>query len=155
MRSSRTVFIACLTLGACAQNPLPPPNSIRASFDRNAQVIQFYVSNAVMPGEAWLVDANGSHIAVPLTLVSGPHVIYTAPPTIGLGLGVFGWNVGGGTGVGVPLGSPRPSSVDDQFVAAAKVAAPPDYLQHWSQYRLQVTVGPQAFEIPAPSPTAS
>ena len=155
MRNRGLLLILCVTLGACAGNPLPPPNSIRATFDRSAMVIQVYVSNAQLPREAWLVDANGSRYPLPLTLISGPHVNYTAPPSVGLGLGGFGWNVGGGAGVDFPLGSPRPTSVDDQFVASARVLAPPDYLERWSQYHLSVDVGPQAFEIPAPSPTSS
>jgi hypothetical protein len=145
----------CVTLGACARNPLPAPNSIRATFDRSTQVVEVYVSNAQMPREVWLVDANGGRFLLPLTLVSGPHVNYTAPPSIGLGFGVFGWNVGGGSGVDLPLGSPRPTSVDDQFVASARVAAPSDYLERWSQYHVAVDVGSQAFEIPAPSPRSS
>ena len=155
MGSRSILFMLCITLGACASNPLPPPNSIRATFDRSAQVIQVYVSNAQMPREAWLVNADGNHYSLPLTLVSGPHVNYTAPPSIGLGLGGFGWNVGGGAGVDLPLGSPRPTSVDDQFVASARVVAPPDYQQHWSQYHLAVDIGLQAFEVPAPSPASS
>jgi hypothetical protein len=142
MGKRRVIFILCVTLGACAKNPLPPPNSVRATFDRGTQVIQVYVSNAQMPRDAWLVDVNGGRYSLPLTLVSGPHVIYTAPPSIGLGLGAFGWNVGGGAGVDLPLGSPRPTSVDDQFVASAQVVAPPDYLQRWSQYHLAVECRP-------------
>ena len=85
MRSRSILFMLCITLGACASNPLPPPNSIRATFDRRAQMIQVYVSNAQMPRQAWLVNADGNYYSLPLTLVSGPHVNYTAPPSIGLG----------------------------------------------------------------------
>src|ERR1700733_1321586 len=113
MRSRSILFMLCITLGACASNPLPPPNSIRATFDRSVQVIQVYVSNAQMPRQAWLVNADGNHYSLPLTLVSGPHVNYTAPPSIGLGLGGFGWNVGGGAGGDLALGSPRPPGGDE------------------------------------------
>jgi hypothetical protein len=65
-----------------------------------------------------------------LTLVSGPHVNYSAPPSIGLGLGGFGWNAGGGAGIGFPLGNPHPTSVDDQFVASVRFGAPRDYMLH-------------------------
>jgi hypothetical protein len=60
MRSRSILFMLCITLGACASNPLPPPNSIRATFDRSAQLIQVYVSNAQMPRQAWLVNADGN-----------------------------------------------------------------------------------------------
>jgi hypothetical protein len=105
MRYGPVALFLCIGLGACASNPLPPPNSIRTTYDRNAQAIQVYISNAQMPRDAWLVDVNGTRYPLILTLVSGPHVNYSAPPTIGLGLGGFGWNVGGGAGVGFPLGS--------------------------------------------------
>jgi hypothetical protein len=155
MRYETGILSLGIALSACGRNPLPPPNSIRATFDSSAQVIQVYVSNAQMPREAWLVDANGTRYPLILTLVSGPHVNYSAPPTVGLGLGGFGWNVGGGAGVGFPLGTPHPTGVDDQFVASARFGAPPDYLQLWSQYHVVVEVGAQALEVPAPSPTRS
>jgi hypothetical protein len=153
VKNRGAVFALCLVAGACAKSPLPPPNNVSATFDRSAQVIQVYVSNAQMPHDAWLVDATGQRVPLPLTMVSGPHINYTAPPSIGLGLGAFGWTVGGGAGVDVPLGSPRPTSVDDQYVATARVVAPSDYPQRWSQYHLAVSVGSQAYEIPAPAPS--
>ena len=55
-----------------------------------------------------------------LTLISGPHVNYSVPPSIGLGLGGFGGGVGGGLGFGVPLGGPRATGVDDQYVVSAR-----------------------------------
>ena len=152
MRSRSLTSLLCVTLGACASNPMPEPNSVRASFDRRAQAVLVYVSNAQMPRGVWLVDAEGERISLPLTLISGPHVNYTAPPSIGLGFGVFGWNAGGGSGVDLPLGSPRPTSVDDQFVALACLVPPPDYPEHWSQYHVAVDVGSQEFEVAAPSP---
>src|SRR3954463_8322477 len=72
-------------LGSCAGNPLPPPNSIRTTFDRGAHAIRLYVSNAQMPRDARLVDANGAQYPLALVLVSGPHVNYSAPPSVGLG----------------------------------------------------------------------
>ena len=146
------VLFLCAGLAACASNPLPPPNSIRATYDRDAPAIQVYVSNAQMPRDAYLVDAKGTRYALILTPVSGPHVNYSTPPTIGLGLGGFGGNVGGGAGVGFPLGSPHPTSVDNQFVASSRLLPPPDYLQRWSQYRVVVDLGTQAMEVPAPPP---
>ena len=139
-------------LVACASNPLPPPNSIRATYDRDAPAIQIYISNAQIPRDAYLVDVNGARYAFILTPLSGPHVNYSTPPTIGLGLGGFGGSVGGGAGVGFPLGSPHPTSVDNQFVATGRLLPPADYLQRWSQYHVVVDLGTQALEVPAPSP---
>jgi len=147
------LVLLCATLAACAGNPLPAPNSIKATYDSAGNVIQVYISNAQMPHDAWLVDANGERYPLALTLVSGPHVNYSEPPSLGLGFGVFGWNVGGGTGVGIPLGTPQPTSVDDQFIASARFAAPADYAERWPQYRIVADVGPQAVEVPAPAPS--
>jgi hypothetical protein len=155
MRYQTGILSLCIALSACSRNPLPPPNSVRATFDSSAQVIQVYISNAQMPREAWLVDANGTRYPLTLTLVSGPHVNYSAPPSVGLGLGGFGWNVGGGAGVGFPLGTPHPTSVDDQFVASVRFGAPPDYLQRWSQYHVMVDLGVQVLEVPTPPPPRS
>jgi hypothetical protein len=153
MTFRRGILLACLAVGACANNPLPPPNSIRTNYDVGAQIIQVYISNAQMPRNAWLVDATGTRYPLPLTLVSNPHVNYSEPPSIGLGFGVFGWNVGGGTGVGIPLGSPYPTGVDDQFIASTRFAAPSDYPEHWSQYRIFTDIGVQTLEVPAPAPS--
>ena len=152
IRQLSVVLLLCIGLVACASNPLPPPNSIRATYDRDAPAIQVYISNAQMPRDAYLVDVKGTRYALILTPVSGPHVNYSTPPTIGLGLGGFGGNVGGGADVGFPLGKPHPTSVDDQFVASSRLPPPPDYLQRWSQYHVVVDLGTQALEVPAPSP---
>lgn len=147
------VAICACALSACAGNPLPPANAARATFDPATQAIQVIVSNAQAPYGASLVSNDGTHYPVTLTLVSSPHVNYSAPPSIGLGLGGFGGGVGGGLGFGVPLGGPRPAGVDDQYVASAKFGVPPDYSQRWTSYHIEVHAGPQAIEVPAPSPT--
>ncbi len=152
IRHLPVALLLCTSLVACAGDPLPPPNSIRATYDREAPAIQVYISNAQMPRDAYLVDVRGTRYALILTPVSGPHVNYSTPPTIGLGLGGFGGNVGGGAGVGFPLGSPHPTSVDNQFVASSRLLPPPDYLQRWSQYHVVVDLGTQALEVPAPPP---
>lgn len=152
IRHLPVILFLCTSLVACAGNPLPPPNSIRATYDRGSPAIQVYISNAQMPRDAYLVDVNGTRYALILTPLSGPHVNYSTPPTIGLGLGGFGGNVGGGGGVGFPLGRPHPTSVDNQFVASSRILPPPDYLQRWSQYHVVVDLGTQALEVPAPSP---
>jgi len=158
-RKVGSALLLCIALGACASNPLPPPNSVRATYDRGANAIQVYVSDAQMPRGAWLVDADGPRYPLILTPVSGPHINYSSPPTIGLGLGGFGWDggggAGGGAGIGFPLGRPHPTSVDDQFVASSRLVPPADYGQRWSQYRVVVDLGTQALEVPAPSPGRS
>ncbi|MBS0641242.1 MAG: hypothetical protein JSS43_15315 [Proteobacteria bacterium] len=155
MKYSPGILLAGILASACSSNPLPPPNSSRVSFDDQAQAVQLYVSNVQMPREAWLVDTNNVRYPLVLSLVSAPHVNYSAPPSIGLGLGGFGWNVGGGAGIDVPLGSPQPVGVDDQYIASARFAAPPDYQQRWPAYRIAVQVGPQILEVPCPPPAGS
>ncbi len=147
--------VCAATLSACASNPLPPPNAVRASFDPAAQAVQIVISNAQPPTGAELVSADGARYTVPVTLVSAPHVQYSAPPSIGLGLGGFGGNFIGGLGFGVPLGSPRPTGLDDQYVASVRFGAPPDYAQRWNAYHVEVRVGAQSITVPAPSPVRS
>ena len=151
------LFISALALGACSSNPLPPPNGIRTSFDRSVNAIEVIVSNAQAPAGAELVSADGTHYPLPLTLISGPHVNYSPPPSIGLGIGGFsgGWGGGFGTGVGIglPLGGPRATGIDDQYLVSTKVGAPADYLQRWTAYHVEVHVGAQAIIVPAPQPT--
>ena len=156
MKHRRNLVVVCaLALSACAGNPLTPANGARATFDSSAQAIQMIVSNAQAPHDAALVSGDGTHFPVVLTLVSAPHVNYSEPPSIGLGLGGFGNVIGGGLGFGVPLGGPRPSGVDDQYVVSAKFGVPSDYAQRWASYHLEVSVGPQRIDLPAPSPIAS
>ncbi len=152
MNVARSIVALCLVLSACATNPLPPANGVRATFDRRAQVIQVIVSNAQPPHDAFLVTADGRRFPLVLTLLSSPHVRYNAPPSVGLGLGGFGEDIGGGLGFGVPLGGPRAAGVDDQYVASARFSAPPDYAQQWPGYHIEFSVGAQALQIPAPSP---
>ena len=104
MKCGHGIVPICLALSACASNPLPPANGVRATFDPSAQAIQVVISNNQAPHDAFLVDADGRQYPVVLTLISGPHVNYSVPPSIGLGLGGFGGGVGGGLGFGVPLG---------------------------------------------------
>lgn len=155
MKYHRAIVPVCLALGACASNPLPPANGVRVTFDPSAQAIQVVVSNAQAPHDAFLVGTDGRQYGVVLTLVSSPHVNYSAPPSIGLGLGGFGAGIGGGLGVGLPLGGPHATGVDDQYVASARFGVPPDYAQHWAQYHIELHVGAQALELPAPAPIQS
>ncbi|MBV9252258.1 MAG: hypothetical protein JO227_23805 [Acetobacteraceae bacterium] len=95
-----------------------------------------------------------------MSLVSGPHVLYNPPPSIGLGIGGFGFGgccsaFGSSLGVGLPLGKPTPSEVSDQYVASALVPLPADYLANWVNYHVEVSLAGGSINIPAPSPTQS
>jgi hypothetical protein len=157
VKSVRSISaILCLAaLDGCASNPVPPPNAVRATFDTASQAVEIVVSNAQPPSGAALISPDRGRYSIPLTLVSAPHVNYSAPPNIGVGLGGFGGGVGGGLGLGLPLGNPRPTGVDNQYVASILFAAPADYAQRWQAYRVEVQVGAQSIMIPAPSPARS
>jgi hypothetical protein len=45
------------------------------------------------------------------------------------------------------------AEASDQFVTSALITVPPDYQQHWPQYRLEVTAGNQAMGVAAPAPS--
>jgi hypothetical protein len=89
-------------------------------------------------------------------VISGLHVLHTPPPSIGFGIGGFGFTgccsaIGSGVGFGVPVGGPEAS---DQYVTSALITVPPEYEQHWSQYRLEVAAGGQRMALAAPAPTS-
>jgi hypothetical protein len=153
------IVLVALALAGCAGNALPPPNSAQAQFDGREQAVRVVISNIQPVSSAALIGPDGSRIpATAVALISGPHVEYSAPPSVGLGIGGFGFGgccsgFGSGVGVGLPLGGPSPSRVDDQYVASAVIPAPPDYAQRWGEYRVQVQIGdrPMFFAAPAPS----
>jgi hypothetical protein len=96
---------------------------------------------------------------VGLPVINGPHVLYNPPPSIGLGIGGFGFTgccsaIGSGLGFGVPLGAPTVAEVSDQYVTSALISLPPDYQQHWSLYRLELAAGGQRMAVAAPAPTS-
>jgi hypothetical protein len=97
--------------------------------------------------------------AIAVTLVSGPHVDYSPPPSIGIGVGGFGVSgrcsrFGSGLGVGLPLGRPTPSHVSDQYVGSAVIPVPVDYTQTWKAYRLEIQTGNRPVVAAAPAPSA-
>src|SRR5689334_3990084 len=103
-----------LAVTACSGPRLPPPNLAQAVYDRGAGAVQVMVSNVAPPTGVVLVSPSGSRYqAAGLSMLSGPHVAYNPPPSIGLGFGGFGFGSGGGfgsgVGVGVPVGSPTVS----------------------------------------------
>jgi hypothetical protein len=146
-------------LSACAGPRLPPPNSAIAEYDARDGAIHVMVSGLQPASDVALVGQDGSRLpAAGFSVISGPHVLYNPPPSIGFGIGGFGFtgccsSIGSGLGVDVPVGHPTVAEASDQFVTSALIAAPPDYQQHWSQYRLEVAAGNQRMAVPAPAPT--
>jgi hypothetical protein len=153
------VVLAIVALLAACGPRLPPPNSAQAQYDGRQQAVQVVVSSLQPPSAVALVSADEHRYpASGITLLSGPHVLYNPPPSISLGIGGFGFSgccsaFGSGLGVGIPVGQPTPAEISDQFVASSMITAPPDYAQHWMQYRLEVDAGNQRLAIAAPAPT--
>jgi hypothetical protein len=148
-----------MTLSACAGPQLPPPNSAIAAYDARDNAIHVTVSGLQPASNAILIGQDGSQYpAVGLSVISGPHVLYNPPPSIGLGIGGFGFtgccsSVGSGIGFGLPVGHPTVAEASDQFLTSALITVPPDYAQHWTQYRLEVAAGNQRMAVAAPAPT--
>ena len=62
------------------------------------------------------------------SVINGPHVLYNSPPSIGFGIGGFGFTgccsaIGSGVGFGVPLGGPTVAEVSDQYVTSALITS--------------------------------
>jgi hypothetical protein len=155
----RFVVLAIVALLAACGPRLPPPNSAQAQYDGRQQAVQVMVSSLQPPSAVALVSADGHRYpASGIALLSGPHVLYNPPTSISLGIGGFGFSgccsaFGSGLGVGIPVGQPTPAEISDQFVASSLITAPPDYAQHWMQYRLEVDAGNQRLATAAPAPT--
>jgi hypothetical protein len=149
-----------LLLAACSGPRLPSPNSADAHYDKRDSAVQVMVSSVQPPSQVFLVSPEGARYpASGISLVSGPHVLYNAPPSVGIGIGGFGFTgccsgIGSGLGVGMPLGRPTPAEVSDQYVASARVAVPDDYATRWNSYHVEVMMGDRAVSLAAPSPTA-
>jgi len=147
-----------LSFAACSGPPLPPPNSVDAHYDGPGRAVKVMVSSRQPATEVMLVSPEGvRYQASGLSLISAPHVLYNPPPSIGFGVGGFGFSgccsgFGSGVGVGVPLGRPTLAEASDQYVASALVAVPADYPARWSSYRLQVSIGGELTELAAPPP---
>jgi hypothetical protein len=153
-------ILVALSVGACASNPLPPPNSVQSRFDPNESVVRVIVSDLQPLSAAALLSPDGNRIpAIAVALVSGPHVDYNPPPSVGIGIGGFGFSgccsgFGSGVGVGMPLGQPTPSHVTDQYIGSAVIPVPSDYRQTWGRYRLELQVGTRPLVLNAPAPFA-
>jgi hypothetical protein len=155
MRSFSLVVIGLLA--ACSGPRLPPPNSVNAQYDTRQRAVQVMVSGRQQPTGATLVASNGARYAASdIVLISGPHVLYNPPPSLSLGFGGFGFSgccsgFGSGIGVGLPVGGPSVAEVSDQYVASAQIPVPTDYVTNWSSYHVEVSVGGQAINLPAPA----
>jgi hypothetical protein len=151
------VFIS-VSLAACAGPKLPAPNSADVRYDGRDRAVQVMVSSLQPPTAAALVANDGTRYpAAGISLVSGPHVLYNPPPSIGLGIGGFGVSgccsgFGSGIGIGVPVGGPTIAEVSDQYVTSALIPVPPDYASNWSGYHVEVLAGAQPMSLAAPPP---
>jgi hypothetical protein len=145
-------------LVACSGPKLPAPNSADVLYDGRDQAVQVMVSSLQPTSSAALVANDGTRYpAAGISLVSGPHVLYNPPPSIGLGIGGFGFSgccsgFGSGIGATVPVGRPTPAEVSDQYVASALIPVPPDYANNWSHYHVEISAGAQPMSIAAPAP---
>jgi hypothetical protein len=157
MRPSLLLAVATV-LAACSGPKLPAPNSADVRYDARASALQLMISGLQPATAAALVANDGTRYpASGIALVSGPHVLYNPPPSIGLGIGGFGISgccsgFGSGIGVGVPVGRPTPAEISDQYVASALIPVPADYATNWSSYHLEVSVGEQLMTVTAPAP---
>ncbi len=146
-------------LAACTGPKLPAPNSADVRYDERDRAIQVMVSSLQPPTTVALVAAGDGtrYPAAGISLVSGPHVLYNPPPTVGFGIGGFGFSgccsgFGSGIGVGLPVGGPTPAEVSDQYVASALIPVPPDYASNWGRYHVEVSAGAQSMNLAAPAP---
>jgi hypothetical protein len=152
------ILVIVGVLAACAEPRLPAPNSTDVRYDGRDRAVQVMVSSLQPPTAVALVANDGTRYPTTgISLVSGPHVLYNPPPSIGFGIGGFGFSgccsgVGSGIGIGVPVGSPTLAEVSDQYVASALIPVPADYVTNWNNYHLEVSVGEQLISLAAPSP---
>ncbi len=136
-----TAALLVLALTGCATGTrLPAPNTAQAHFEPQGDAVQVIVSEVAPVAAAALVSAQGDRYpAAAVTLLSGPHLAYSPPPTVGFGIGGFGFSgccsgFGSGLGVGVPVGSPSARIVGDQYVSSVTIPVPPGYAAHWPKY---------------------
>lgn len=157
MRAS-LIFVV-LGLAACSGPHLPRANSADARYDAPDRAVQVMVSSLQPVSGAALVSVEGARYpAAGVSLLSGPHVLYNPPPSIGLGFGGFGFTgccagIGSGLGLSVPVGRPTPSEVSDQYIASALIPVPADYASNWASYHVEISYGGQSMTLAAPSPS--
>ena len=162
MRQIRTFAMMSLAVvaAACAGARLPAPNSTEAHYDARTGTVQVLVSSLQPASGVALIAQDGTRYSSSgVSIISGPHVLYNPPPSIGLGFGGFGFTgcctgFGSDVGIGLPVGRPTPAEISDQYVASALIRAPVDYPYNWSSYRLEVEVGNYPIMMAAPAPSA-
>ena len=159
MRRAFLVLAVVAVQSACAGPRLPPSNSAIADYDARDHAVRVVVSGLQPASDVALIGPDGRRYpALGFSVISEPHVLYNPPPSIGFEIGGFGLtgccsSIGSGIGFGVPVGGPTVAEASDQYVTSALITAPPDYQQHWSQYRLEVAAGGQRMAVAAPAPT--
>jgi hypothetical protein len=155
------LFPVIAVLTACSGPKLPPPNSTDVHYDDRVRAVQLVVSGLQPVSAAALVSNEGTrYTASAIVLLSGPHVLYNPPPSIGLGIGGFGISgccsgFGSEVGVAIPVGRPTPAEVSDQYVASTLIPVPIDYATNWSNYHLEISVGGETLRLTAPPPAGS
>lgn len=153
----RFVFVLILLVTACSGPTLPPPNAAQVMYDDRNQAVQVTISSVAPATGAALVSASGARYQAPgLSLLSGPHIAYNPPPTIGFGIGGFGFSgccgYGSGVGLGVPVGRPTVADVSDQYIVSALIPTPADYRVNWAGYHVEVLNGGVPLVLAAPPP---
>ena len=148
-----------LTAAACASSKVPPPNAVQARYERSVGAVQVLVSNIRPMSDAELIGPGGSQYRTAgVVLVSAPHVVYNPPPSIGFGIGGFGFTgcctgIGSGVGLDLPVGHPAPAAVSDQYLTSASIPVPADYSMNWAGYKLRIQLGDSAMLLNAPAPS--
>jgi hypothetical protein len=150
-------FMFIFTAGACSGPTLPPPNGAQVIYDGRNQAVQVTISSVAPPTAAALVSASGARYQAPgLSLLSGPHVAYNPPPTLGFGIGGIGFSgccgFGSGVGLGVPVGRPTVADVSDQYIVSALIPTPADYRTNWASYHIEISSGSRPLILAAPPP---
>jgi hypothetical protein len=139
---------------------MPAPNTAQARFEPQQHAVHVIISDFAPVVTAALLGPNGERYpAAAPTVLSGPHIAYNPPPTMGIGIGGFGFSgccsgFGSGVGVDVPVGRPTAAAVSDQYISSVVIPVPAGYAQQWSSYRVQVQVGNRVLLLEAPPSTS-